>query len=303
MLFKVFIMSKWWVIIVIFFYLFVSSRAENMNESSSPGSLDAELQNLAFEALNRPLTGKLYKVAIPASLSGIEASVVRLRSGSFWFRGVNYSHIEIPSRVVPTPFVQRFAIVYQNLGSQSSSYYKVPGYSMSTPVLGFAAYDATNLSSKGVAKLNLTTTRNRILIRFPRAMLPSPEGLNSSFKCVSFDAGMLHFSEMAMPNVCATRSQGHFCIVAPIREVKKRKDQRLWKWLGIGFAFGFAGLVIGGLVGGIIFKFMKRRRIKEMEKQAEESEALGTVWIGTSKMPSARVIRTQPVLEHGEVPQ
>lgn len=284
-------------IIGVIFSLFVSSFGQSFENNSSRDSLDALLQDYAFKSLARPHTGALYKASLPANLSGMEASVVRLRSGSFWTRGANFSSFHIPPRVMPIPYVRRLAIVYQNLGNWSSYYYNVPGYSLVSPVVGFMAYDASNLSVNGITKTNLSVTGDPISVHFPHVLLP--EGSNLTTRCVTFSVGgSVFFSELTLPNVCHTRNPGHFSIVVHL----KKKEERLWKWWVIGFGFGFVGLVLVGLVVTVLVKFAKMKKIKKMEEKADEGEAFKTIWIGRSKMPSAIVTRTQPALENGYDP-
>ncbi|KAF8412159.1 hypothetical protein HHK36_000116 [Tetracentron sinense] len=259
-------------------------------------SLDVLLRDYACKAVGRHRSGVLYKATLPANLSSIEVSAVRLRSGSFWIRGANFSNFRMPPKIIPMPFVRRIAIVYQNLGNWSSHYYSLPGYSLISPVVGFLAYDAPNSSARWVRKLNLSVTGDPISIHFPQVSLP--KGSNSTIRCVRFGAGgSVDFSKMTMPNVCYTRDQGHFSIVVPIK-----KKERQWKLWVVGFGCGFVGLVLVGLVGMVVFKFVKMKGIGEMERQADAGVAFETIWIGSSKMPSATLIRTQPVLENEQVP-
>ena len=41
----------------------------------------------------------------------------------------------------------------------------------------------------------------------------------------------------------------------------------------------------------------------DMEKVSERGESFDTVWIGKSKLPSASMVRTQPVLENSYLPR
>ncbi|KAK9290411.1 hypothetical protein L1049_008580 [Liquidambar formosana] len=67
-----------------------------------PGSmraLDALLQDYAYMAFHRPKTGIPYVGNVPADLSGIKISAMRLRSGSLRSKGVAmYHEFKIPSR-------------------------------------------------------------------------------------------------------------------------------------------------------------------------------------------------------------
>ncbi|KAA8516131.1 hypothetical protein F0562_019310 [Nyssa sinensis] len=228
----------------------------------------------------------------------------RLRSGSFWARGANFSSsFHIPPRIIPMPFVKRLALVYQNLGNWSSYYYNVPNYTFVTPVVGFRTYDASNSSARGSTMLKLSIRGDPILVRFPH--IDAPRGKNVTMKCVRFGIdGLVEFSNMTISNVCIARDQGHFTIVVPSGQAKMvpPRKKKLWKLWVIGFVVGVIGLVLVVLVGVLIYKLVRMKRIGEMEKQSERSEALETMWVGMSKMPSATGIRTQPMLENDYLP-
>ncbi|GMQ05617.1 hypothetical protein CsSME_00050576 [Camellia sinensis var. sinensis] len=241
----------------------------SVNNFTSDESLDVLLQDLAFKALlqHRPHTGALYKASLPANLAGMEISVVRLRSKTLWNRGANFSYIHIPLRsTLPMPHVKRILIVYTDLGNWSSYYYKIPGYSLVSSVVGFMAYDVSNVSSNGVTKINRIRRR-----------------------CAMFSAdGMVYLSDLSTENVCSSRNQGYFSIVAPL---KRKKTVRK------GFVLGFVGVVLVCVVGIVVVKFVAAKKIHKMEREAGEGEELETIWIGTSKMFSAAVTRTHPDLE------
>ncbi|KAK2983872.1 hypothetical protein RJ640_003923 [Escallonia rubra] len=289
-----------WFIICLTLYISLSHFVQGsaMNNYYNPDLLDDFVHEYAQKSLLRHRTGTLYNVSLPGNFSGMEASTVRVRSGSFWNRGANFSFFHIPSRAMPMPFVKRVDIVYQNLGNWSSRYYVVPNYTLVTPVVGFLIYDALNSSENGVGMVNLSVTGDPILVRFPQISLPGEER-NATRQCVRFDQnGTVEFSDMTMPNLCVTRGQGHFSIVVPTTSKKRKKRERLWKWWVIGFGVGVVGLVLLGLVVVLIRKLIRVKRIAKMERQSEKSEVLDTVWIGESRMPSASGIRTQPVLEN-----
>ncbi|XP_058092359.1 uncharacterized protein LOC131238770 [Magnolia sinica] len=285
--------------------MFLYSYSESA-DNFSMSSLDDLIQDYAFKTLDRHRTGILYKVPIPSNFSGIEASVARLKSGSFWSRGANFSDVGIPPGSIPIPFVRRVAIVYQNLANWSSYYYNVPGYTLVTPVVGFLAYNVSNFNSNSTTKVSLRVTKDPISISFPSVSLRR----DSMTKCARFDAnGSVQLSEMTLQNVCLTRDQGHFSIVipsiapspSPVVVVQKKKGRK-WKVWVIACICGVVVLVLLGLVGMAIFKSVKRKKMVEMERKAQEGESLGSVWIGGSRMPSATFIRTQPTLENENAP-
>ncbi|KAA8520906.1 hypothetical protein F0562_011579 [Nyssa sinensis] len=265
-----------------------------LNSSSSIANSMIALPcvDLAFKALvqNRPRTGALHRATLPANLSGIEVSVVRLRSMTLWNRGANFSYFRIPSRSLPVPHVRRLVIVYQDLGNWSSYYYNVPGYSLTTCVIGFMFYDASNLSSRSVTQLDIDTLDKGISIHFPNFSLPK------GARCATFSAnGTVNLSDTSSPNACYSRIKGHFAIVAPL----ERKQRRVWDLWVIGFVLGFVGLILVSVAGAVLVKLLKAKKIHEMERQADKGVVLETIWIGRVKMPSATVTRTHPVLENG----
>lgn len=282
--------------------LFSSSFVNGVSgssDNSATESLDASLQAFAFKTLlrHRPHTGALYKAILPANLSSIDVSIVRLRSRRLWNRGANFSFFHIPSRTMPVPHVRRLAIVYQNLGNLSSQFYGVKGYSPVTPVVGFLVFDASNVSAKSIRKLSLNTMGKPISIHFPSFALS--EGMMSKTRCVAVNGnGTVYLSEMSLPaaGVCYCRDEGHFSIVVP---VKRKKLEGLWYLWVVGFVVGISGLVVMGYAGMASVRILKTKKIQVMERQADEDLILESRWVGCSKMPSAAVTRTLPVLENG----
>ncbi|XP_044484399.1 uncharacterized protein LOC123210219 [Mangifera indica] len=277
-------------VLCIYFSPFVHS-----SNNYSTNSLDEYLQDLAFNTLvhHRPYhSGALYNPILPANFSGTRVSIVRLRSRRLWNIGANFSNFHIPSRTITEPHARRLAIVYQDFGNWSSHYYSVPGYSLITPVIGFMVFDAWNIWAK--RKLSLNTLGKPIVIRFFNSSLSDQRV--SRAKCVAFSPnGTLHISEMSVANVCHSQDPGHFSIVVPLNS--KRKHRLWYTWV-----IGFGGMILIGYVGILLMKVLKTKKIQVMERQADEDLVLGNIWVGSSKMPSATVTRTQPTLEDGGLP-
>ncbi|KAI3421477.1 uncharacterized protein J3R85_012307 [Psidium guajava] len=260
-------------------------------------SLDASVESSAFQTLvlRRPRTGALYKALLPANLSGMEVSVIRLRSRTLWREGTNFSGFTIPPRTLPVPRVKRLAIVYQNLGNWSSQYYSLPGYSLITSVVGFKVYDVSDIHSNSIIKLGLNTSGDPISIHF-HAPVVDPHWKTSTGKCAAFYAnGTVHFSAMGSAYTCYARDQGRFSIILP-SETKKRKQGNYWV---IGLALGFVGMALICSVGFVLLRMSRSKKVEVMERRADEGELFKTIWVGGSKMPSATVTRTPPVLENG----
>uniref|UniRef100_A0A6N2MZE6 Legume lectin domain-containing protein n=1 Tax=Salix viminalis TaxID=40686 RepID=A0A6N2MZE6_SALVM len=266
--------------------------------SYDPESLDDLIHRYAMNAQAKKRTGTSLKVSLPANFSGMEVSVVRLRSGHFWDRGVNVSSFYIPPRVHPFPFVKRLSIVYQNLGNWSTRYYKVPDYSLVAPVVGLMAYDASNLSSLGSEALKFSVQGDPILISFPDLGI---RGKLETLKCVKLGPdGFVQFRNITRENTCITQGDGHFSLAVQNPEVEK--NRRVWKWYVAGFGAGFLALVLLGVIGYTTFKLARSKKLRKMEAESENGVALDATSIGRSKMPSASMVRTQPALEQDCAP-
>ncbi|XP_057415428.1 uncharacterized protein LOC130710245 [Lotus japonicus] len=286
---------SWDFIWLLVFTLCCCSFVHSLNNTASD-SLNSLVQDFAFKSLvkRRPQTGALYDALLPQNLSGMDVSVVCLRSRRLWNKGANFSYFRIPPRTVSIPHVKRLAIVYQNLGNWSSHYYSLPGYTLISSVVGFMVFDASNVTDTRVRNLTLNTMGHPISIQFPNVSFIG--GMNSRTRCVAFIAnGTIQLSEMSSPGVCCSRDQGHFSVVLPLP--KRRRQWYLWL---IGFLIGFFGLIIVGYVGFSSMRLVKTKRIQAMEKQANEDLVLESRWVGNSKMPSATVTRTQPALESSD---
>lgn len=264
-------------------------------------ALDSVIRDHAFEALKRHRTGVVYGISLPANLSGMAASVLRMRSRSLWREGANFTAFHVPRGTIVVPHVRRLIVVYQDWGKWSASCYNVRGFELVTPVIGFLAYDASDPSANSTTELNFTVAGVPISISFPGVVLPT--GSNSTAKCARFETnGTVHLGDVASTNACTTRSTGHFAIVVPLEEPDHRGKEKRWIWLA-AIVGGVVGLGLVGLIARGMFEMVKKRRREEMVKQAEEGEALEATWIGRSRMPSAAMmIRTQPVLEDEGAP-
>ncbi|ERN04263.1 uncharacterized protein LOC18432419 [Amborella trichopoda] len=271
--------------------------------------LDSLLQGHAYKAFIHPHTGVIYGASVPSNMTGIELRVVRLRSGSMRVRGLGYREFSIPRGVIETPYVKRLALVYQNLSNWSSYYYDVPGYSFITPVLGLLGYNALNLSATNLPELSLRASMKPISINFSGMIVPR----GAQAKCVQFHLnGSIELSDMVLPNVCYTSTQGHFAVIiesktpslSPSPEsspqpIHKKKDHlRAWKIAVGSVVAGVAGLGLLGLIAYVFLRYRKRSNLVNMEKQAIEGENLRIEEVGNMRAPVAAEIRTRPALEN-----
>lgn len=298
-------LHKWWQVTWIIVSLFLSSFVEGP-KTYDHDALDAFLSNHATKEIKKPRTGVFYNISLPSNLTGMQVSVVRVRTVSFWLRGVNHSSFNIPSRIVPQPNRKRMAILYENLGNWSTYYYHVPNYTMVAPVLGVLSYSSSETTLIVCEKMNLVIQGKGepITIRFPNVM---PHAKNVTPICAKFGAGgSVKFNNMTKPYVCEAHSQGHYTLVVPspkahthTQSQSKGKGFSIW-WV-LGFVIGFVVLVMLALVLIALVKVAKKRRIRKLEKNSERGEPFDTFWIGETKLPLASMLRTQPVLENGDV--
>ncbi|XP_072995794.1 uncharacterized protein [Typha latifolia] len=268
-------------------------------------SVDSVIRDRAFDVLVGRRTSQVYDVPLPTNFSGMVASVMRLRSKTFWNMGANVSAAHIPPRTLPLPHVRRLILVYQSWGNLSATYYDVSGYQLLSPVVSLLAYDATSNSTslRSAMQLDLRALGDQISISFPRVALR--KGLNSSVKCVRFGLdGSMHVDDMSSSSsssYCTSTSTGHFTVIVPSEHsehsssAERGKSKTILVVEILGGVLGFLLLIL--MVMGML-NLSKKRRMKKMVKEAEDGEVLEAVWIGKSRMPTAAMIRTQPVLEN-----
>lgn len=270
-------------------------------------TLDGLLQDYAYRAFDRPRTGRPYEAVVPSNLSGISLYVMRLRSGSFRFRGYkSFNEFEIPVGVIVKPYVERLALVYQNLGNLSSLYYQLPGYTLVAPVLGLLAYNATNLSATNLPELDMAASLEPISVRF--GDINSRSGITT--KCVIFNLdGSIGLNDSSPDNVCKTYRQGHFSIVVSSADLapapspsltpprsKGTNMSRVWKIVG-SVVGGFLFLVLLALLVFWISRYRRNRKMERMTERAEAGEVLQKRRVGSAQLPTASMIRTRPALE------
>lgn len=291
-------LHRWWhVTWVIIVSLFLSSSLV-IEGSHGQESFEAFLWNHVNKEIEKPKTGVFYNISLPANYTGMEVTVVRLRTISLWLRGVNYSFFNVPPKVVPQPNRKRMAILFENLGNWSSHFYNVPNYTMVAPVFGLMGYDSSEKAFVDNEKINLVIQGDPIIIRFPHVGTRVKKNVPI---CAKFGAGgSVEFNNMTKPYVCEANSTGHYTLVVPESHTKS-KAKRLTTWWVLGFVIGFVGLVILALVLIALVKAAKRRRIGKMERNSEGGEPFDTFWIGDTKLPLATMSRTQPTLENDDV--
>ncbi|GER45199.1 hypothetical protein STAS_22117 [Striga asiatica] len=233
----------------------------------------------------------MYDVSPPINFSGIQISIIRLRTHRLWENGLNLSSFRIPPRTLPRPFTNRVDILYQNLGNWSTFYYNVPDHTFVTSVVGFSAYDSNATPFRnGLIELNLRGD-DPITVSFQNLSL----GWNADMRCVRFSTnGTVEFTNLTLLGTCVARGQGHFSVVVPR---KGGEHKKVFRWWILGFVGGFVGLGLVVWGGFFVGKVCQWKKVSKMERESEKSESLEALWIRNSKMPLASAIRTQPSLE------
>ncbi|WJX93316.1 hypothetical protein P8452_74856 [Trifolium repens] len=247
--------------------LFLPLPFEN---ATSTRDLDTLLQDYAFKALSSPKTGLPYDAKLPNNLTGIKVSAMRLKSGSLRTRGFqNYKEFHIPIGVIEKPYVKRLVLVYQNLGNFSEKFYPLPnGFSYLTPVLGLLPYSGVN---------------------------------------------QVHFDIVFNGNVCKTVKQGHFSIVvesnnassSPIpvvhdgtKKTKEKKKNYLNARTIVALCLVGGCLLLLMLVMLLVVRVLRRMKLKEMELESENNEALQIKHYAGTKLPVAGAIRNLPTIDY-----
>ncbi|KAL8241506.1 hypothetical protein R6Q59_014860 [Mikania micrantha] len=303
------------------------TKIPSFNSQSSPSTpqisyssrfLDSVLQDHAFQAIprHRPVTGVIYDGIVPANLTGTTVSVLRLRSGSMRKRGFKgFKEFDIPKGIVENPYVKRVMFVYHNLGNWSEVYYPLPGYLYLSPVVGLLAYNAVNLTAKGLPELDLRAQEDPILIKF-KTLKVVPDGVSPI--CVLFDLfGGVAFDRMLNGSVCSSVNQGHFGIVvennapAPAPVPARVPEEPIAGGRGGGGGGSRnRGWWVGGSVAGVVllaalvvvFVLWVRwcrgtKRMEKMTDAAERGVPLAVTAVGRAEVPVAMATRTKPVLE------
>ncbi|CAN6362086.1 unnamed protein product [Urochloa humidicola] len=295
-----------------------TSGAAAQSQPLSPARiLDATLQDYAYRAFAHPHTGIVYNATLPANLTGIAVSAIRLRSGSLRRKGFSrYFEFGIPTGVVVQPHVERVVLVYHNLGKSSADqYYPLTGYTYLAPVLGLLAYDAANLSAVGLQELNIVPSGSLISVTFSDVRVV-PAG-SAAPRCMVFDLnGVPQFQDLQATNVCSTFRQGHISIVVnssgiapappppgaiappiPTPGGDKKENSKAWKIavsvVGVAVALGLLAVLLLCLV-----RYKREKKLEVMERNAKVGETLRMAQVGQTQAPVASGTRTQPVIEN-----
>lgn len=120
----------------------------------------------------------------------------------------------------------------------SSFFYDLPTHVLIAPILGFSAYDATNIScdTNNVTELELSVTGAPISIVFPQVEL-LPIDRNSKIECVVFSSnGSVNFLSTSFSMcMCEAMSSSRFPIVVspsssrPPMVLMREEQGRKWR--------------------------------------------------------------------------
>lgn len=254
-------------------------------------------------------TGVAYPLALPGSLSGVEATVARFRAGSLRRYGVRrFGEFAVPPGLAVRGRAAHLIAVRVNLGNLSSLYdeYAVgAGYRLASPVLGLMFYGLARRN--GTTALEIDLTRAAIRVNFSVAVPALRPGAAALCMAVGLNGSVTVTDVEDGTNTCHASDQGHFALVVggagdgdgggsgegDIGEVSK------WKLALFGAALGAGGTVLLGMVAVAVVSIQRRKsEMAEMERRAYEEEALRVSMVGHVRAPSASGSRTTPdVLE------
>jgi hypothetical protein len=254
-------------------------------------------------------TGVAYPLALPGSLSGVEATVARFRAGSLRRYGVHrFGEFAVPPGLAVRGRAAHLIAVRVNLGNLSSLYdeYAVgAGYRLASPVLGLMFYGLARRN--GTTALEIDLTRAAIRVNFSVAVPALRPGAAALCMAVGLNGSVTVTDVEDGTNTCHASDQGHFALVVggagdgdgggsgegDIGEVSK------WKLALFGAALGAGGTVLLGMVAVAVVSIQRRKsEMAEMERRAYEEEALRVSMVGHVRAPSASGSRTTPdVLE------
>ncbi|CAN6240602.1 unnamed protein product [Urochloa humidicola] len=252
-------------------------------------------------------TGVAYPLALPGSLSGVEATVARFRAGSLRRYGARrFGEFSVPPGLAVRGgrAAAHLIAVRVNLGNLSSlydGYASGAGYRLASPVLGLMFYGLARRNGTAALEIDLTGAAIRVnfsvavpALRPGAAALCMAVGLNGTVTVTDVEDGT---------NTCHAADQGHFALVVggagdglgggagegDIGEVSK------WKLALFGAALGAGGTVLLGMVAVAVVSIQRRKsEVAEMERRAYEEEALRVSMVGHVRAPSAAGSRTTP---------
>ncbi|TKW20122.1 hypothetical protein SEVIR_4G064500v4 [Setaria viridis] len=297
---------------------FLRTRAAAQSRAANMSAVEAAVRDRALELLHGGGASQLVDVTLPSSLAGVgvEASALRVRSNALWADGVNATTgagpsgvgFTIPPRVLPAPFARRVVIVFVRFvgGSNvTSAFAAPPGYALAAPVAGLLAFDAS--AGPDGARVSLRALGAPVRVEFKNLSSSSAAGKGfnaTAARCVTFAAGgeVAATHAMASGTACAVTGTGNFGIAVRVAETPPQASAsivraRWWAWtvgVGAGGVVGASGLALS--VAGAV-SWSRRRRREEMERRAMAGEELGRMTVCGSRMPSAKVMRTQPEVE------
>ncbi|CAL5025829.1 unnamed protein product [Urochloa decumbens] len=256
-------------------------------------------------------TGVAYPLALPGSLSGVDATVARFRAGSLRRYGARrFGEFAVPPGLAVRGgrAAAHLIAVRVNLGNLSSlydGYASGAGYRLASPVLGLMFYGLARRN--GTAALEIDLTGAAIRVNFSVAVPALPPGVAALCMAVGLNGTVTVTDVEDGTNTCHAADQGHFALVVggaggdesggagagggegDIGEVSK------WKLALFGAALGAGGTVLLGMVAVAVVSIQRRKsEMAEMERRAYEEEALRVSMVGHVRAPSAAGSRTTP---------
>uniref|UniRef100_A0A8I7B3L0 Uncharacterized protein n=2 Tax=Hordeum vulgare subsp. vulgare TaxID=112509 RepID=A0A8I7B3L0_HORVV len=248
-------------------------------------------------------TGVTYPLSLPRSLSAVEGSVSRFRSGSLKRHGVRLlGEFSVPRGLVVAGRASAHVLgVRVNMGNLSAVYDEYAsrggGYRIVSPVLGLMFYGLE--PRNGTAALEVRVTGAAIRVNFSMAVPALQPGVVPLCMAVWLNGSVAVTDVQAGSNTCHLRDQGHVALVlggvGDGDAVVEDGEVSKWKLALFGAALGAGGTVLLGLVLVAMLSVQRRKsEMAEMERRAYEEEALRVAMVGHVRAPSACGSRTTP---------
>ncbi|GJN26648.1 hypothetical protein PR202_gb14597 [Eleusine coracana subsp. coracana] len=258
----------------------------------------------------RRKTGVAYPLPLPGSLSGVEATVCRFRSGSLRRHGARrFGEFSLPPGLaVRGGGAAHLLAVRVNLGDLSSVYdahAQRAGYRLASPVLGLMFTGPAAARPNASATLEVDVTDAAIRVNFSVAVPALRPGAAALCMAVGTNGAVTVTDVEPGSNVCHAADQGHFALVVGgaadgdggggAGEAEVDGEASKWKLALFGAALGAGGTVLLGMVAVAVVTVQRRKsEVAELERRAYEEEALRVSMVGHVRAPSAAGSRTTP---------
>ncbi|KAK1261807.1 hypothetical protein QJS04_geneDACA000916 [Acorus gramineus] len=269
------------------------------SQSKPPCPLNPLLTISASMSFPRhPRTAVIYPIRLPSNLSGVEADLVRYRSGSLTRHGSVFKEFSLSPGILTRPRTQRVIFVRHSLQKQSLLCFQEllsSRYRLVSPVVGLQAYDARGFNSTGDPRYIRIVLTGNSSVRIDFSGVDSVS--EPLLLCAFFGAdGRVSLSNQTENRVCSATELGHFALVG--EAVAREGRVRHWKVVVWGVVGAVGASVLLGMLCVAVVKVRRRSLRAERIRRAYEEEALRVSMVGHARAHVADAMRTRPDLEN-----